>query len=149
MFKRVKTPCVGVCSTGFGDDVCRGCKRFTHEVVNWNGYTNEQRFLIAGRLESFLAQVVEHKIKVVDELRLKAAIEYQQIQFNSAQSPYCWVFDLFRAGASQIDDLHEYGLRRQAGWEYQAVAEIRDAMDKDFFILSKAHFDRYIKLSPA
>jgi len=149
MFKRVKTPCVGVCSTGFGDDVCRGCKRFTHEVVHWNGYTNEQRILIAGRLEGFLAQVVEHKVKVVDETRLRAAIEYQQILFNRDQSPYCWVFDLFRAGASQINDLAVFGLRRQPGWEAQSIGEIRDAMDKDFFTLSKAHYDRYIKFSPA
>ncbi|HMW48455.1 MAG TPA: DUF1289 domain-containing protein, partial [Cellvibrionaceae bacterium] len=24
---QVRTPCIGVCSTGIGDVVCRGCKR--------------------------------------------------------------------------------------------------------------------------
>ncbi|MCF8976542.1 DUF1289 domain-containing protein, partial [Pseudomonas edaphica] len=28
----IKTPCVGLCSTVYGDLVCRGCKRFHHEV---------------------------------------------------------------------------------------------------------------------
>ncbi|MEC7008614.1 MAG: DUF1289 domain-containing protein, partial [Pseudomonadota bacterium] len=35
--KPIKTPCIGVCSTGIGDSVCRGCKRFSHEVIHWNG----------------------------------------------------------------------------------------------------------------
>ena len=38
----IRTPCIGVCSTGIGDAVCRGCKRFTHEVIDWNGYSTEQ-----------------------------------------------------------------------------------------------------------
>ena len=39
----VKTPCIGVCSTGIGDSVCRGCKRFSHEVIDWNSYSQEQK----------------------------------------------------------------------------------------------------------
>ena len=78
MFKQVRTPCVGVCSTGIGDQVCRGCKRFAHEVVNWNGYSNDQRYLIAQRLEGFLAQVVSNKMLIVDEQRLLAA--YTEVQ---------------------------------------------------------------------
>ncbi|MDC1160500.1 DUF1289 domain-containing protein, partial [Luminiphilus sp.] len=27
-FAPIRTPCIGVCSTGVGDVVCRGCKRF-------------------------------------------------------------------------------------------------------------------------
>ncbi|MEM9624509.1 MAG: DUF1289 domain-containing protein, partial [Pseudomonadota bacterium] len=33
-----RTPCVGICSTTYGDLVCRGCKRFAHEIVQWNAY---------------------------------------------------------------------------------------------------------------
>ncbi|HBZ99754.1 MAG TPA: DUF1289 domain-containing protein, partial [Pseudomonas sp.] len=25
--QRIKTPCIGLCSTVYGDVVCRGCKR--------------------------------------------------------------------------------------------------------------------------
>ncbi len=31
---RPRTPCVGMCSTTYGDLVCRGCRRFSHEIVN-------------------------------------------------------------------------------------------------------------------
>jgi len=42
---RPKTPCVGLCSTVFGDTVCRGCMRFVHEVIDWNKYNPEQNKL--------------------------------------------------------------------------------------------------------
>jgi len=45
------SPCIGVCSTTYGDLVCRGCNRFAHEVVQWNGYDEAQRDAIWGRLE--------------------------------------------------------------------------------------------------
>ena len=53
---RVKTPCIGVCSTGIGDSVCRGCKRFSHEVIQWNGYTEEQKRIVDQRLSDFLSK---------------------------------------------------------------------------------------------
>ena len=40
---RTRTPCVGICSTTYGDDVCRGCKRFIHEVINWNSFKPEEK----------------------------------------------------------------------------------------------------------
>ncbi|MCZ6890305.1 MAG: DUF1289 domain-containing protein, partial [Gammaproteobacteria bacterium] len=38
-----RTPCIGICSTTYGDLVCRGCKRYAHEIVDWNRYTEDQR----------------------------------------------------------------------------------------------------------
>ncbi len=45
-----RTPCVGICSTTYGDLVCRGCKRFAHEIDQWNGYAGDQRVLVWERL---------------------------------------------------------------------------------------------------
>ena len=144
LYKPVRTPCVGICSTGIGDNVCRGCKRFSHEVINWNAYTHEQRATIAARLEGYLTQVVSNLIEVVDETLLLEQIKHQQILFKQEQNPYCWVFDLLRAGASQIDDLSVYGLRLQPRWRDTPLAEIRDHIDSDFYALSCAYYDRYI-----
>ena len=44
------TPCVGICSTTYGDLICRGCKRFAHEIVQWNGYDDDQRDRVWRRL---------------------------------------------------------------------------------------------------
>ena len=54
----IKTPCIGLCSTVYGDLVCRGCKRFHHEIVNWNLYGEEEKRAVWLRLESLLVQVM-------------------------------------------------------------------------------------------
>ena len=62
----VKTPCIGICSTGIGDSVCRGCKRFAHEVIHWNSYTQDQQQLIINRIDHFMQQIVSNKIDIYD-----------------------------------------------------------------------------------
>ena len=52
------TPCAGRCSTVFGDSVCRGCRRFNHEVIKWNTYTAEQHTAIWCRLDAQLDQIL-------------------------------------------------------------------------------------------
>lgn len=52
------TPCAGRCSTVFGDSVCRGCRRFNHEVIRWNGYTPEQQTAVWQRLDAQLDQIL-------------------------------------------------------------------------------------------
>jgi uncharacterized protein len=144
VLKTVKTPCVGICSTGIGDNVCRGCKRFAHEVIDWNAYTHDQRVIIADRLENFLTQVVKLHFEIVDENLLLEQIKHQQILFKPEQNPYCWLFDLLRAGASQIENLDLFGVRRLPDTANLSLAEIRDHIDKDFYALSLAYYERYI-----
>ncbi|MCU4413530.1 DUF1289 domain-containing protein [Acinetobacter sp. WU_MDCI_Axc73] len=52
------TPCAGRCSTTFGDNVCRGCRRFNHEIIRWNTFTSEQQLTIWKRLDSQLDQIL-------------------------------------------------------------------------------------------
>lgn len=145
LFKPVKTPCVGICSTGIGDSVCRGCKRFAHEVIDWNLYSHDQKLLIAHRLESFLSRIVRNHIEILDERLLLEQIRYQQIQFKSEQPAYCWVFDLLRAGASQINDLGVFGLCLQPGSRHLSLKQISQLIDQDYYALSLAHYERYIE----
>ena len=57
---------MGICSTTYGDLVCRGCKRFAHEVVAWNGYDAGQREAIWQRLEGVRDQVVGQALMIAD-----------------------------------------------------------------------------------
>ena len=63
-----RTPCIGVCSTTYGDFVCKGCKRFGHEVVGWNQFTDEQRGAAWDRLSRLLDQSIQDYL-VVSERR--------------------------------------------------------------------------------
>lgn len=124
--------------------MCRGCKRFEHEVIGWNSYNQKQKLIIAERLESYLAKCVEQRFEIVDEQLLLQQIQHQQISFKQEQSPFCWVFDLLRAGASQINDLEEYGLQLYPDLTAPTLTEVCDAIDRDYYALSCAYFDRYI-----
>jgi predicted Fe-S protein YdhL (DUF1289 family) len=73
---------VGICSTTYGDLVCRGCKRFAHEIVEWNAYEDAQRRIVWQRLtglrdgavEAFLsARQVAVLARRADELRVGGA----------------------------------------------------------------------------
>lgn len=44
MSQRFKSaPCIGFCSTTYGDPVCRGCYRSLHEVLNWVHLSAEEK----------------------------------------------------------------------------------------------------------
>ena len=45
------SPCVGRCSTTYGDDVCKGCGRTFIEVINWIIYTDEEKAAVWARLQ--------------------------------------------------------------------------------------------------
>lgn len=143
---RVKTPCIGVCSTGIGDSVCRGCKRFAHEVINWNGYSEEQKTIVDARLAQFLAQCVQNRLRVTNVALLAWQLETQKIRHNPDHDPHCWVFALLKAGAGQIDDPAAFGFEVDLRYRSDTLAELREAIDAEFFALSSAHYERYYLL---
>ncbi|MFU8765452.1 MAG: DUF1289 domain-containing protein [Haliea sp.] len=141
----VKTPCIGVCSTGIGDAVCRGCKRFSHEVIHWNGYTHEQKRAVDGRLADFLSRCVSNKLQVVDRALLQWQLQVQQIRHNPDHDDYCQVFSLLKAGAGQIGRTSDFGFSVFAEFSALPLPQLRDLIDQEFYILSEAYYDRYMR----
>lgn len=142
--RSVKTPCIGVCSTGIGDRVCRGCKRFAHEVIHWNSYTNDEKLSIEQRLSQFLSQCTRNKLQVLDKDLLRTRLEGQQIAFPSHRDAYCWAYCLLKAGGSQIGSPQEYGLMIDAQYCDLPLDKLRTIIDDEFFVLSDAYYERYL-----
>lgn len=140
----VKTPCIGVCSTGIGDAVCRGCKRFSHEVIHWNSYSPEQKRAIDGRLSTFLSQCVSNKLRVVDKPLLQWQLQVQQLRYNPDHDEYCWAYTLLKAGAGQILKPMDYGLDIEPPFRDLPLPRLRELIDQEFYVLSEAHYQRYI-----
>ncbi|MFT4614433.1 MAG: putative Fe-S protein YdhL (DUF1289 family) [Bacteroidia bacterium] len=140
----VKTPCIGVCSTGIGDNVCRGCKRFSHEVINWNSYTPRQQRIVDSRLADFLSQCVSNKLQVTDKTLLQWQLQVQQIRHVEHHDEYCWVFSLLKAGAGQIGNTVDYGFEVDLPYRDAGLAQLREIIDQEFYVLSEAHYDRYM-----
>ena len=107
--QRSSTPCLGICSTTYGDDVCRGCKRFIHEVINWNSYSNDEKEIVNSRLEEFKVTILSHRFKVTDAELLSSKLKEHAINFNDALDPITWIFDLLRASSQDLD-LELFGL---------------------------------------
>lgn len=145
LIARIPTPCIGVCSTGIGDAVCRGCKRFAHEVIHWNAYSDSQKQLIDARLDEFLSQVVSNKVQIVDVMQLEKQLQAHQIRYAVHKQPLVWVFQLLRAGASQIDDSANFGFVLQPGFVGMSLTDLKDQIDREFFVLSEAYYQRYFR----
>jgi predicted Fe-S protein YdhL (DUF1289 family) len=142
--RTVKTPCIGICSTGIGDRVCRGCKRFAHEVIHWNSYSNEEKQAIETRLGQFLSQCTRNKLQVLDAPLLESQLRARQISYPEYRDAYCWAYCLLKAAASQIQDTAEFGILIDAEYRDLPLADLRRVIDDEFYILSDAYYERYL-----
>ena len=145
MERKVKTPCVGVCSTVFGDQVCRGCKRFHHEVIEWNGYTDVQKETVWNRLESLKVLIMKSKIFIENQVLLQSKLDSLKISYYDKVDPYCWVFDLIKQASQSINDLSEFGLKPLFDPDVELV-ELKRLIEEELFALSDAHYQRYFAL---
>ena len=144
MSNSVKTPCVGICSTVFGDEVCRGCKRFQHEIIQWNGYDDVAKRSVLNRLELLKVQIMESKIRITDESLLKAQLLEFKIKFEEDNNSLCWVFDLLRSGSQSIISPTDFGFELIDN-SVSNLSELKKVMEEELFKLSEAHYQRYFK----
>lgn len=74
------TPCAGRCSTVFGDNVCRGCRRFNHEVIQWNRYDDDEKAAIWHRLDAQLDQILIPLLPHHDLTQIQSFLEQKRVR---------------------------------------------------------------------
>ena len=74
------TPCAGRCSTVFGDSVCRGCRRFNHEVIHWNRYSDEEKAAIWLRLDAQLDQILIPMLSQYNLIKVTHFLQHKRIR---------------------------------------------------------------------
>lgn len=141
-----RTPCVGICSTTYGDLVCRGCKRFAHEIDQWNGYADDQRLRVWERLFKLREGALLEHVQITDHDRLGAWAETLKVPDRDSLSPANLAYEVIRRLPRQ-DDLSVLGVAARepaarAGDLYQRVeAELyRRAVaqyERDFHIVAR------------
>lgn len=144
MKSRLRTPCRGICSTGIGGTVCRGCKRFAHEVIAWNSYSAEQRDSVMRRLEQFMVRILSARCEITDEALLLQQVRDHKIRFDEEADPYCWLYDLLRAGAGQIGNPGAFGFQPRPEYRAMPLAELFEEAERALLSLSEAHYERYV-----
>lgn len=95
-----------------------------------------------------LEQIVARWIMVEDGEKLRSQLVLQQISFDPQRAEASWVVELLKAGASQIEEPALFGLALCNQAHGKNLRELRDAIEKEFYELSCAHFERYFQRSP-
>ena len=138
---RSTTPCLGICSTTYGDDVCKGCKRFVHEIIGWPKFSQDERALVNDRLEKFKILILKDRFKIVDQDLLQIKLRENAINYNNSMDPLTWIFDLLRAAGSQSLDLKQFGITSLMSYNSSTIKDI----NQELLELSEAHHERYFK----
>jgi hypothetical protein len=99
--------------------------------------------MIDSRLSALLAKVVSQRLLISDADLLAAQLNSQQIRYATYRDPYCWLYELLRAGATQISDSAAYGFNPRSAYLSTPLTDIRDIIDMEFYALSVAHYERY------
>lgn len=142
---RVATPCVGLCSTTYGDSVCRGCKRFAHEIIDWNRYDDLQKQAVINRLDQLITDVVSRYLLVIDRHALREALIQSGFRYRADQSESWWAYDLFRQTKGRIGQLSICGLQRLPEVQGLEPWDVWEAMNAEFMAISEGHYERFFR----
>lgn len=142
-----RTPCIGICSTTYGDLVCRGCKRFAHEIVGWNAYDGEQQGVVWARLLTLRAGATRYLLEVVDAVTFTAAVEASD---HAERDPYLLAYEALRGHAGNRQPaaplLEQLGLRALDPTFAGAVEDLLLLIDQEFYQRSLAQYERNYRM---
>lgn len=138
---RIRTPCIGICSTTYGGDVCRGCKRFAHEIIDWNKYSEEQKQLVWNRLARLVTEVVEPRLAIHDEDLMMQTLRSLGVRNHIDQSPAFGAMELLRALGNQRVDLGRFGIAVMPAWMQLLPGELYREINDDLFTRAEAWHD--------
>ena len=136
----LNTPCVGICSTVYGDDICRGCKRSSQEVIDWNAYSTEAKEEIFQRLEARQQKVMADKIEIIDAAVLEKILIDNQIRYRSVSHPLCWAFHLLRCSPKGLVNLESVGIRFKEAYKDYSIKQLFTLIDEELLKLSTEKF---------
>ena len=140
----VKTPCIGICSTtSVGDWVCRGCKRYSTEVIGWISYNEEEKAAVMRRIEQLNTQILAGKFSIDSEDDLKAGLRRLSVPFDPSLSPYCWLHNLLKKAHYRIDSLESFGVSVKEEFAGIELGVLEQRVEGEILTLTQAHAERY------
>jgi uncharacterized protein len=152
-----RTPCVGTCSTTYGDLVCRGCKRFSHEIVQWNAFDSEQRRLVWERLLGLRRGAVSAVLELFDEARLRGSSLAAGVAGAEHLDAPNLVYEILQRlqWREPAHPLEALGARLRpaadpgpASAGAREPAEILALIDQEFYRRSLAQYERNFRIPP-
>jgi len=135
MFFSSESPCIGICSTVYGDNFCRGCKRNYLEVIDWNRYDDVQKQTINQRLQQQIESVMNKFIVVIDPEKLKTQLDQVALRKPIYQSALCWAYELLRLKSTEMKCLGDYGLQAKSPYETLTINGLFTQIDDCIYTL--------------
>lgn len=143
--RTIKTPCIGTCSTIYGDAVCRGCSRFHHEIVHWNRYSSEQQTAVWSRLEQVIVTVLSNKVIITNPEKFQAQLQAHRIRYPEKLNPMVWVNALLNQLDRTTLSLEDFGVFLRPAFQDFSVAGFYELVQTELFELSNAFYDQHIE----
>jgi len=143
---RRATPCIGICSTTYGDLVCRGCKRFAHEIVGWNAFSADQRERVWRRLAELRDGCIAEYLDVRDAELLRSRVAVAQVAVWEHTSDLGLAYELLRRAKAPEPTPESIGLARGVRARGMSTAAIRDRVEAEFLRRSIAVYERSFKI---
>ncbi len=153
-----RTPCVGICSTTYGDLVCRGCKRFSHEIVEWNGYDELQQDAVRARLQRLRDEVLALVLDCRQPNQLQAAVadagladlepmeqRYQLLRFMVRRGQSLVSAGLAISAAAAEMESASRGPNGQDPDSLDTL-QLMQLLDAEIYQRAKAHYERNFKV---
>ena len=131
------TPCAGRCSTTFGDNVCRGCRRFSHEIIHWNSYTPEQQLSIWTRLDIQLDQILIPMLPHANLAQVFAFLKLKRVRLFEHASTGRTLYHALKVCEKNIYLADESGL----GIQSQQVKPLWQEFERRILSLAQASYD--------
>ena len=144
--KPVRTPCIGICSTtSLGDRICRGCKRFSNEVIYWNSFSEAEKQAVQARINQFTLQIMSNKFRIVSQPKLEQVLLDFRVFYDPDLSPYFWLHQLLQKHLYRLHSLDEIGVEMLPPWRGKDVRDVLLTINDELHALSDAHYERYFK----
>lgn len=137
MTLKLDTPCIGVCSTVYGDKICRGCKRRFDEVINWLSYSQEEKQRVYDRLNDHMVTIVGRYITVKDPALVRALLDRYAIRYREDQDPLTWALHLIMFAGKRFTQASEVGLQIHAPHDTLAIEQLCNMIDKELYLHSQ------------
>ncbi|MBV6559980.1 DUF1289 domain-containing protein [Acinetobacter baumannii] len=131
------TPCAGRCSTVFGDQVCRGCRRFNHEVIQWNTYTAEQRLAVWKRLDDQLDQILVPMLPQANLQHVEGFILGKRVRLMEGASKGRKLYHALKICEKNKHLAHDSGL----GISEAQVKQVWTEFERRILALAKASYE--------
>ena len=141
MSKRTRTPCIGICSTTYGDEVCRGCKRFSYEIINWNSFSPEEKEAIWKRLEKLKTQIMSSRVKIFDSDLMNEGIKKYRLRVKDDLNDSSKAFEIIKQVSESFEDLMDFGI--ELFNREKSLKDLKEDIEIELYTLSKAHYSKY------